>query len=268
MCLLTSRSDTCKSAKSFANFGTRSVSECGTLPAAATARGAGIVGRSRPPLLASAESAGGRLGPCAAGGDAVCGRRQNDFNDLCYATILLLTLQSTSFIQIIMKVRRCEYCKRRLAVGMRIDAVFCGDACRVSAHKQRKRDARKQRDLSIITAMPPVSYPMSPDWEGIIKHMNFTYPGDDLVVGYRLFKNGSIYPNPKDPLRVVKESCEVIRTITGNHLSRPLCLFVANTSTSGGIEATMRCPTLRTRSARPASSQSQIRRRAFIAIGP
>lgn len=115
-----------------------------------------------------------------------------------------MTLQSTSFIQIIMKVRRCEYCKRRLAVGMRIDAVFCGDACRVSAHKQRKRDARKQRDLSIITAMPPVSYPMSPDWEGIIKHMNFTYPGDDLVVGYRLFKNGSIYPNPKDPLRVVK----------------------------------------------------------------
>ncbi len=138
------------------------------------------------------------------GGDAVFGRRYNDLKYLCYESILPLTPQSASGIQIIMKIRRCEYCKRRLPVGMRIDAVFCGDACRINAHKQRKRDARKQRELSIITSHPPIAYPMSGDWEGIMMHMLFTYPGDELVLGYRLFKNGSIYPNPNNSLRVVK----------------------------------------------------------------
>lgn len=34
--------------------------------------------------------------------------------------------------------------------------------------------------------------------------MNRTYPENKIVLGYRLLKNGSIFPNPKDPIRVVK----------------------------------------------------------------
>lgn len=102
-----------------------------------------------------------------------------------------------------MSVRRCEYCRRRIPAGLRIDAFHCGDNCRINAHKQRKRDHHKDWLLQ-EQYQPIMSYPFTKSWQVLVDAMRRSCPGGAPVAGYRLKRKGSIYPNPKDPIRVVE----------------------------------------------------------------
>lgn len=101
-----------------------------------------------------------------------------------------------------MIIRRCEYCRKRLPIGMRVDAMFCGDNCRINAHKHRKRKIVREWKLT-DSYHPIVSFPMHPLWEPLIKEMQNVYPEGYIAVGYRLMKKGSIYPNPNERLRAI-----------------------------------------------------------------
>ena len=106
------------------------------------------------------------------------------------------------YMIILMSVRRCAYCKKRIPDGMRIDAFHCDDECRVNAHKQRKREDRK-RWLLQEEHRPILSYPFSESWQALVDELRRSCPVGAPVAGYRLKRKGSIYPNPKDPIRVV-----------------------------------------------------------------
>ena len=87
---------------------------------------------------------------------------------------------------------------------MRVDAVFCGDNCRVNSHKKRKRDFTKEWKLA-ETYRPIVAFPNHQLWEPMIEQMRQHYPKEYTPIGYRLMRKGSIYPNPKERLRVVDD---------------------------------------------------------------
>lgn len=89
-----------------------------------------------------------------------------------------------------------------MPIGMRVDAVFCGDNCRVNAHKKQKRESRKEFLLA-ENYFPIVAFPNGEQWTSLIAQMKQHYPKEYLAVGYRLMRKGSIYPNPKDRLRSV-----------------------------------------------------------------
>lgn len=98
--------------------------------------------------------------------------------------------------------RRCEYCRNRLPDGMRVDAAFCGDNCRINAHKKRKREFTKEWKLS-KSYRPIVSYPNHALWTPLLEQLRHHYPRNLNPVGYRLMRKGSIYPNPKERIRIV-----------------------------------------------------------------
>lgn len=98
--------------------------------------------------------------------------------------------------------RRCEYCRNRLPDGMRVDAAFCGDNCRINAHKKRRREFTKEWKLA-ETPRPIVSFPNHYSWVSLVEAMRHLYPKDLTAVGYRLMRKGSIYPNPNDRLRII-----------------------------------------------------------------
>lgn len=85
---------------------------------------------------------------------------------------------------------------------MRVDAFHCDDNCRVNAHKQRKRDRR--REWLLLEGHHPVwSFPFTQSWQPLVDKMKRACSSVTGVVGYRLKKKGSIFPNPKDPFRIV-----------------------------------------------------------------
>lgn len=101
-----------------------------------------------------------------------------------------------------MPIRKCEYCRSHLPKGLRIDAFHCDDNCRVNAHKKRKRDNRKQQLLR-EDRIPIWSFPFSESWQPLVDKMARSRVARSAVVGYRLKKKGSIFPNPKSPLRII-----------------------------------------------------------------
>ena len=101
-----------------------------------------------------------------------------------------------------MRIRRCEYCRRRIADGKRVDAVYCKDDCRVNASKQRKRDLRKQILLDELPR-PPLAFPFSESWQPMVDQLRRVLPSDFSPAGYRLKRKGSLFPNPREPLRAV-----------------------------------------------------------------
>ena len=101
-----------------------------------------------------------------------------------------------------MRIRRCEYCHRRIADGKRVDAVYCKDDCRVNASKQRKRDQRKQMLLD-EQPRPPLAFPFSESWQPMVDELRRVLPSDPSPAGYRLKRKGSLFPNPRAPLRAV-----------------------------------------------------------------
>ena len=101
-----------------------------------------------------------------------------------------------------MRIRRCEYCHRRIADGKRVDAVYCKDDCRVNASKQRKRDQRKQMLLE-EQPRPPLAFPFSESWQPMVDELRRVLPSDFSPAGYRLKRKGSLFPNPRAPLRAV-----------------------------------------------------------------
>lgn len=101
-----------------------------------------------------------------------------------------------------MSSRRCEYCRRKLPIGMRIDAFFCSDNCRINAHKKKKRDFQKEGLLQ-EQPRPIVSFPFTKSWQTLVEQMQRSCPVGGSVPGYRLKKKGSIFPNPENPFRIV-----------------------------------------------------------------
>ena len=50
---------------------------------------------------------------------------------------------------------------------------------------------------------PIWSFPFTESWQPLVDKMKRAYRSVTGVVGYRLKKKGSIFPNPKDPFRIV-----------------------------------------------------------------
>ncbi|PSM31846.1 hypothetical protein [Haliangium sp. UPWRP_2] len=83
-----------------------------------------------------------------------------------------------------------------------MDAVYCKDDCRVNASKQRKRDQRKQMLLD-EQPRPPLAFPFSESWQPMVDELRRVLPSDPSPAGYRLKRKGSLFPNPRAPLRAV-----------------------------------------------------------------
>ena len=109
---------------------------------------------------------------------------------------------------IFMASRRCEYCKRRIPAGLRVDARFCSGNCRVNAHKQRSRDAVKEDQLMPQSPPIPTAMAYSSRWESTINTMKLFMPAVE-VIGYRLIRFSkktrtyNYFPNPAACARYV-----------------------------------------------------------------
>jgi hypothetical protein len=53
--------------------------------------------------------------------------------------------------------------------------------------------------------IPIASFPFTESWQPLVEKMKRAYSSGTAVVGYRLKRKGSIFPNPKDPFRIVAD---------------------------------------------------------------
>lgn len=107
-----------------------------------------------------------------------------------------------------MIIRRCELCRRQIPKGLRVDARFCSANCRVNAHKQRQREAKKEDMLTPQPPPTPRAVPYTPEWDKTIEFIR-RYEPKAGAVGYRVGrydKKTRVYnwfPNPADTARLV-----------------------------------------------------------------